>query len=143
MKGATRLKLLPHPAHRRDTETKERRNFIGAFALFVEVDDSFANGQRNGAHDSTLPPRAQFVKLHVLWKCSKRGDDMEIANTKSPALYRTEHFGMTAFSYPVPNGTYIVKLHFAETFDGITGAGQRVFSFNIEGTAIQRFRRVR
>jgi hypothetical protein len=35
------------------------------------VDDSFANGQRNGAHDSTLPPRAQFVKLHVLWKCSK------------------------------------------------------------------------
>jgi endoglucanase len=69
----------------------------------------------------------------------ERGDDMEIANTKSPALYRTEHFGMTAFSYPVPNGTYIVKLHFAETFDGITGAGQRVFSFNIKGTVFKDF----
>lgn len=69
----------------------------------------------------------------------ERDDDMEIANTKSPALYRTEHFGMTAFSYPVPNGTYIVKLHFAETFDGITGAGQRVFSFNIEGTEFKDF----
>lgn len=69
----------------------------------------------------------------------ERDDDMEIANTKSPALYRTEHFGMTAFSYPVPNGKYIVKLHFAETFEGITGAGQRVFSFNIEGTEFKDF----
>ncbi len=68
-----------------------------------------------------------------------RGDDMQIANTKSPALYRTEHYGMTAFSYPVPNGKYIVKLHFAETFDGITGAGERVFSFNVEGKEFKDF----
>jgi hypothetical protein len=68
-----------------------------------------------------------------------RGDDMQIANTKSPALYRTEHYGMTAFSYPVPNGKYIVKLHFAETFDGITAAGERVFSFNVEGKDFKDF----
>jgi hypothetical protein len=68
-----------------------------------------------------------------------RGDDMQIANTKSPALYRTEHYGMTAFSYPVPNGKYIVKLHFAETFDGITAAGERVFSFNVEGKEFKDF----
>ena len=68
-----------------------------------------------------------------------RGDDMQIANTKSPALYRTEHYGMTAFSYPVPNGKYIVKLHFAETFDGITGPGERVFSFNVEGKEFKDF----
>ncbi len=68
-----------------------------------------------------------------------RGDDVQIANTKSPAIYRTEHFGMTAFSYPVPNGKYIVKLHFAETYDGITAAGQRVFSFNVGGQEFKDF----
>ena len=46
---------------------------------------------------------------------------------------------MTTFSYPLPNGKYSVKLHFAETFEGITGPGQRVFSFNVEGRAFKDF----
>jgi hypothetical protein len=29
-----------------------------------------------------------------------------------------------------------VRLHFAETYSGITGPGQRVFSVNVEGIAI-------
>ncbi len=62
-----------------------------------------------------------------------RDDDMPIANTKDPALYRTEHYDMTSFSENVPNGKYTVKLHFAETFEGITGPGERVFSFNVGG----------
>jgi enterochelin esterase family protein len=57
--------------------------------------------------------------------------DIQIANTKSPDLYRAEHYSMDSFSRPVPNGKYVVKLHFAETFEGITGPGQRVFSFNV------------
>jgi hypothetical protein len=69
----------------------------------------------------------------------ERDADLPIANTKTPALYRTEHYGMTAFSYPVLNGKYTVKLHFAETFDGITGAGERVFSFNVEGKEFKDF----
>ena len=68
-----------------------------------------------------------------------RGEDVQIANTKSPALYRSEHYGMTAFSYPVPNGKYIVKLHFAETYDAITAAGERVFSFNVQGKEFKDF----
>ncbi|MBI1177826.1 hypothetical protein GC207_10360, partial [bacterium] len=51
--------------------------------------------------------------------------DIAIANTKSPALYRAERYSMDSFSWPVPNGKYVVKLHFAETFEGITGPGQR------------------
>ncbi len=58
--------------------------------------------------------------------------DIQIANTKSPDLYRAEHYSMDSFSWPVPNGKYVVKLHFAETFDGITGPGERVFSFNVQ-----------
>jgi len=65
--------------------------------------------------------------------------EVEIANTKSPAIYRSERYSMTSFSYPVPNGKYTVKLHFAETFEGIAGPGERVFSFNVEGHEFKDF----
>ena len=68
-----------------------------------------------------------------------RAGDLKIENTKDPGLYRAERYSMTAFSYPLPNGKYTVKLHFAETFDGITGPGQRVFSFNVEGREFKDF----
>jgi hypothetical protein len=65
--------------------------------------------------------------------------ELAIANTKDPAIYRAERYSMTAFSHPLPNGKYTVKLHFAETFEGITEAGQRVFSFNVEGQEFKDF----
>ena len=65
--------------------------------------------------------------------------DAAIGNTKTPSLYRAEHYSMTGFSYKVPNGKYVVKLHFAETFEGIEGPGQRVFSFNVEGHEFKDF----
>jgi hypothetical protein len=65
--------------------------------------------------------------------------DLTIANTKSPGIYRSERYSMTGFSREVPNGKYIVKLHFAETYEGITAAGERVFSFNVEGHEVKDF----
>jgi enterochelin esterase-like enzyme len=65
--------------------------------------------------------------------------DIQIANTKSPDLYRAEHYSMDSFSWSVPNGKYTVKLHFAETFEGITGPGERVFSFNVQGKEFKDF----
>jgi len=65
--------------------------------------------------------------------------DLEIANTKDPIIYRAERYSMTGFSYPVPNGKYIVKLHFCETFEGIAGPGERVFSFSVEGHDFKDF----
>jgi len=65
--------------------------------------------------------------------------DIQISNTKSPDLYRAERYSMDAFSWTVPNGKYVVKLHFAETFEGITGPGQRVFSFNVQGREFNDF----
>ena len=53
--------------------------------------------------------------------------DLAIANTKTPSLYRAERYSMTAFHWKLPNGKYTVKLHFAETYEDITGPGQRVF----------------
>lgn len=65
--------------------------------------------------------------------------DLEIANTKSPDLYRAERYSMEGFTWPLPNGKYVVKLHFAETFEGITGPGQRVFTFNVQGKEFKDF----
>ncbi len=62
-----------------------------------------------------------------------------VTNTKDPAMYHTERFSMTGYTFTVPNGKYTVKLHFAETFDGITGPGQRVFSFNVQGHEVKDF----
>ena len=70
---------------------------------------------------------------------NERDVNLAIANTKDPALYRTERYGMTAFSYPLPNGKYTVKLHFAETFEELSTAGTRVFSYNVEGHEFKDF----
>ena len=69
----------------------------------------------------------------------ERDASLEIANTKDAGLYRSEHYGMSSFSCAAPNGKYLAKLHFAETFDGITGPGQRVFSFNVQGHDFKDF----
>ena len=62
---------------------------------------------------------------------SDRGSDLQITNTTDQTIYRTEHYGMTSFSQSLPNGKYTVKLHFAETYDGIGGPGERVFSVKV------------
>ena len=65
--------------------------------------------------------------------------DLQIGNTTQPKLYFSERYSMTKFERELPNGKYIVKLHFCETFDGITGAGQRVFSYNVAGHEFKDF----
>lgn len=62
-----------------------------------------------------------------------------IAGATDPDLYLTERYAMDAFSQKLPNGKYLVKLHFAETFEGIFGPGDRVFSFNIQGKEFNDF----
>ena len=62
--------------------------------------------------------------------------NIAIANTSNPRIYQTERWGMAGYQLAVANGSYTVRLHFAETYTGITGPGQRVFSVNIEGTTL-------
>jgi len=62
-----------------------------------------------------------------------------IEGTKEQGLFLAEHWGMTGFSHKVPNGKYLVKLYFAETFQGITAIGQRVFSFAVQGKEFKDF----
>jgi hypothetical protein len=65
--------------------------------------------------------------------------DATVTNTPDAAIYRTERYSMTAYSFAVPNGKYTVKLYFAEVYSGITGPGDRVFSFNVQGHEFKDF----
>ncbi|MGH3114725.1 MAG: malectin domain-containing carbohydrate-binding protein, partial [Gaiellaceae bacterium] len=60
-----------------------------------------------------------------------------IAGTNDPTLYQTERWGNFSYAIPVVDGTYDVRLHFAETYYGTDapgGSGQRVFSLDIADT---------
>jgi alpha-N-arabinofuranosidase len=62
-----------------------------------------------------------------------------VTGTKEPGLFRSEHYSMSVFSCKIPNGKYLAKLYFAETYNGIGGPGQRVFSFNAQGHEFKNF----
>jgi hypothetical protein len=65
--------------------------------------------------------------------------DIPIAGTTQPEIYRSEHYSMDSFSQKLPNGNYTVKLYFCETYDGITGPGMRVFTFELGGKTFKDF----
>jgi len=52
------------------------------------------------------------------------------------SLYTTERWGMTSYQYDVPNGNYIVRLHFAEIYDQAAKEGLRVFTVNLQGAPV-------
>ncbi|MDQ8187728.1 fibronectin type III domain-containing protein, partial [Pelagicoccus sp. SDUM812002] len=58
--------------------------------------------------------------------------DIEIAGTIDDRIYQTERWGISDYRIILANGLYEVKLHFAETYFGITGAGQRIFTVSAE-----------
>jgi hypothetical protein len=60
-------------------------------------------------------------------------EGLTVAGTKSPEVYQTEHYAMSAYRFDVPDGKYTVRLHFAETFNGVQAAGGRTFSVKIQG----------
>jgi peroxidase len=61
-----------------------------------------------------------------------------INGTSDDALYQNERFGQFTYSVPVVNGTYDVRLHFAELWFGTTVAGdcvgKRVFGIDVLDT---------
>jgi len=63
--------------------------------------------------------------------------DLKVAKgVKAPEVYLTERYGMTGYRFDLPNGRYALRLHFAETYDGIKAAGERVFSVKVQGNVV-------
>jgi hypothetical protein len=68
-----------------------------------------------------------------------------IGGTNNDELYRSERYGGApgtpplTYAIPVPNGTYRVRLHFAEIWHGVSntnGAGSRVFDVSVENALV-------
>jgi enterochelin esterase-like enzyme len=63
----------------------------------------------------------------------ERMETFEVPNVAFPQIFRTERYSMSVYEFNLPNGKYTVRLHFAETYTGIAGVGQRVYSFAVQG----------
>jgi hypothetical protein len=61
-----------------------------------------------------------------------RGTDHAISGTDDDRIYQTERYRVDGYKFDLGQGTYTVILHFAETYWGIAGVGQRVFGVSIE-----------
>jgi len=57
----------------------------------------------------------------------------KVEGTDAPNVYSNECYSMDAYEFKLPDGKYTVKLHFAETYDGVSSAGGRVFDVTING----------
>jgi len=65
-----------------------------------------------------------------------RGTGLAISGTADDRIYQTERYGLDGYIFDLGDGIYDVSLHFAETYDSITGTGQRVFDVSIEGQLV-------
>jgi len=75
-------------------------------------------------------------KWGVVYGMTVDRGDLDITGTDAPKIYETERYGMDAYEFVVPNGKYTVRLHFAETYEGVTEAGMRVFSVTINSKTV-------
>src|SRR5262249_23063756 len=69
----------------------------------------------------------------------------DIIGTNDDPLYNTDRWtpgGSYTYEIPVANGTYRVELNFAETYSGITGAGQRVFDMSLENQPLSSLQNI-
>ena len=55
---------------------------------------------------------------------------------KRGKLYLTERYGMDGYQFALANGTYMVRLHFAETYGPINKPGMRCFSVKVNGQPV-------
>lgn len=58
--------------------------------------------------------------------------DLQITGTDRPELYHSERYSMDSYGFKVPNGKYLVKLHFSEDYDGITDPSMRLFTYAVK-----------
>jgi len=81
----------------------------------------------------------ELIQNRIFRNPLNSGSILAAAGTREPGLFRSEHYSMSAFSCKLPNGKYLAKLYFAETYTGIAGPGERVFSFNVMGHEFKDF----
>ena len=84
-------------------------------------------------------PAGEFVSdpnmLYGSVNRARNNIDTSAANAAPAAVYQTERYGRDfTYTFPVPKGSYLVRLHFAEIFDD--GAGRRVENIHLNGKLV-------
>eukprot|EP00659_Diplonema_papillatum_P017158 gene17158-26330_t len=113
-----------------------RRAYAGDFTIEVDHESDImyaihcgSSSAYTAASGITYSPDAHFTGGRV---------DAFVTNTVQRTvddpLYTTARSGMSAYSFPVPNGDYIVFLQLAETY--FSAANARVFDVSVEGTLV-------
>ena len=97
----------------------------GAYQLYTDKDGNL------WLPDEVKAPGASLSPLDGM--TIERAEQFEVPDVAFPQIFRTERYSMSAYEFNLPNGKYTVRLHFAECFTGITGVGQRVYSFAVQG----------
>jgi hypothetical protein len=58
--------------------------------------------------------------------------DLKVTGTDIPEIYCSERYLMDSYSIKVPNGNYLLKLHFSEDYEGIADASGRIFNYTVK-----------
>jgi hypothetical protein len=107
-----------------------------------------AGGPQLSAADGSLPPWSEDsadnpspYSNHAVTEVVTRGAtvtlDPSMPREASVDLFKTERYGAMQWEFPVTSGLAVeVRLFFAETYTGITDAGQRVFDVAIEDQTV-------
>ena len=111
-------------------------------------EEPFAFRANGGADATTLFDGKEFQPLHDFVTAGEaNGSDealregYQVEGTAFPDFYRTETWipadgtGAT-FSFPVPNGDYVVHLHFVDWASFSQAPGDRVFNVSLEGQEV-------
>ncbi len=110
-----------------------------------KTSDGFALRIDCGSPTGWTDPRGNMWEADRLFEEGKWGavdgemvdrGNIKIDGTDMEPIYRTEHYGMSAYKISCPAGKYTVTLHFAETYEQITEAGERVFAIAINGKEV-------
>jgi len=65
-----------------------------------------------------------------------RGPELEVIGTIDDDLFRTERYHLLGYKFKLPNGKYLLRLFFAETFDGVCAPNNRIFSVQANGRPV-------
>ena len=65
--------------------------------------------------------------------------ELKVTGTTEPGLYCAERYSMNSYTFKVPNGTYLVKLHFSECYENNKGPNDRIFTFDVQGQTVKDF----
>ncbi len=115
---------LPAPPAAAARDKLVIRVACGAYEPYTDRDGNlWLPDQVNAPGASLTPPDGMTVE---------RAEQFEVPDVAFPQIFRTERYSMSAYEFNLPNGKYTVRLHFAECFTGITGVGQRVYSFAVQ-----------